>query len=282
MLNKHKTGHIVRVILLNMLFIVLCFIKLLPILYAVSVSFNAQNSLVDASFSFIPTEFTLDNYLYLFANEPIGLWAGNTAIIAVATIFISLAVGVPAAYVFSRFTFKGRKTILTILILLNAFPALLSMFALFKLFTPVGLVNSRIGLIAIYAGTMSIFSLWNMKGYFDSIPQDIEDAARIDGANEFQVITKIVMPLAAPAIIVTVVMIMIFVWNEYLFATQFMTGENNYTLAAGLYSLQAGEMSGSWPIFAAASIAVSLPILIIFLLVQRYMVSGLSAGGVKG
>ncbi len=282
MLNKRKAGHVARVILLNMLFIILCLIALVPILYAVSVSFNAQNSLVDPNFSFIPSEFTLDNYLYLFTEEPILLWTGNTMIVAVATIFVSLAVGVPAAYVFSRFTFKGRKTILTILILLNAFPALLSMFALFKLFTPLGLVNSRIGLIAIYAGTMSIFSLWNMKGYFDSIPKDIEDAARVDGANEFQVITKIVMPLAAPAIIVTVVMILIFVWNEYLFATQFMTGESNYTLAAGLYSLQAGEMSGSWPIFAAASIAVSLPILIIFLLVQRYMVSGLSAGGVKG
>ena len=122
----------------------------------------------------------------------------------------------------------------------------------------------------------------NLKGYFDSVPVEIEDAAAIDGANGLQVVTRILLPLARPAVIVTGVMVMVYVWNEYIYAVTFMTGASNYTLAAGLYSLQATEMSGSWPVFSAASIVVSLPILIIFFLTQRHMTSGLTAGGVKG
>ena len=156
------------------------------------------------------------------------------------------------------------------------------MFAIYKLLSPLGLVNSRIGLILVYTGTMAVFGLWNMKGYFDTIPIEIEEAASIDGAGSFQLVTKIVLPLAKPSILVTAVMILIYVWNEYLFAITFMTGAENYTLAAGLYSLQATEISGSWPVFAAASLVVSAPILIIFFAVQRHMTSGLTAGGVKG
>ena len=129
---------------------------------------------------------------------------------------------------------------------------------------------------------MAVFSLWNLKGYFDTIPVELEEAARIDGASTFRLVRLIVLPLAKPSIIVTGLMVLIYVWNEYIYATTFMTGEDKYTLAAGLYSLQATEMSGSWPVFAAASIVVSLPVLIIFFLCQRHMVSGLTAGGVKG
>ena len=178
--------------------------------------------------------------------------------------------------------FAGRGAILEILLLLYSFPSVLSMFAIYKLLSPLGLVNSRIGLILVYTGTMAVFGLWNMKGYFDTIPIEIEEAASIDGAGSFQLVTKIVLPLAKPSILVTAVMILIYVWNEYLFAITFMTGAENYTLAAGLYSLQATEISGSWPVFAAASLVVSAPILIIFFAVQRHMTSGLTAGGVKG
>lgn len=183
---------------------------------------------------------------------------------------------------FSRKKFPGRKVILRLLILLYAFPALLSMTALYKLLSPMGLINSRLGLLVVYTGTMSVFALWNMKGYFDTIPLEIEEAAMIDGAKPVQLVTKIVLPLARPTIVVTGMMVLIYVWNEYIFAINFMTGEETYTLAAGLYSLQATEMSGSWPVFAAASIVVSVPILIIFFALQKNMTTGLTSGGVKG
>ena len=266
MINKKK--HITALVFVNIFFIAVCFITLIPILYAVSVSFNADNSLLSSDFSFIPKHFTMQNYVAVFTEQPIMLWLKNSLILAVCTLVISLGTGIPAAYCFSRKRFPGRKAILKTLILLYAFPSLLSMTALYKLLSPMGLINTKAGLIIVYTGTEAVFALWNMKGYFDTIPVDIEEAAMIDGASPMRVVWDIVMPLSKPTIAVT--------------AVNFMTGQDTYTLAAGLYSLQANETSGNWPIFAAASIVVSIPILIIFFALQRNMVTGLTSGGVKG
>lgn len=267
---------------LNIFFIVLCFVTLIPILYALTVSLNGQNSLLSSDFSFIPKDFTLDNYKEVIFGEDILTWFKNTVFLAAVTVFLSLLIAVPAAYCFSRRRFPGRKSILKCLVLLNSFPAILSMFAIYRLLRPMGVINHRVGLILVYTGTMAVFSLWNTKGYFDTIPTEIEEAAKIDGASDIQVVLRIVLPLAKPSIITTALQVLIYVWNEYIYATTFMTGESKYTLAAGLNSLQATEMTGSWPVFAAASITVSIPVLIIFFMCQKYMTSGLTAGGVKG
>lgn len=277
-----KVKENVKLFFLNILFVVLCFLSLIPILYALSVSLNSNNSLLSSNFSFIPKAFTFDNYRAVFVDEPIMLWLSNSLILAISTLVIALGTGIPAAYVFSRQRFVGRNLILKTIILLYAFPSLLSMTALYKILSPMGLINTRIGLIIVYTGTEAVFALWNMKGYFDTIPKEIEEAAMIDGASPFKIVVKIVMPLARPTIAVTAMMVLIYVWNEYIFAVNFMTGSNTYTLAAGLYSLQAGEMSGNWPIFSAASIVVSLPILIVFFALQKNMTTGLTSGGVKG
>lgn len=281
-----KSGKKIReaalLLLVNLFFIVLCFLVLVPVLYAFSVSLNANNSLLSSEFSFLPKQLTLRNYRAVFVEEPIGRWFGNSMLMAAAAVGISLGTGIPAAYVFSRKRFPGRRVILRLLILLYAFPALLSMTALYKLLSPLGLINSRLGLVIVYTGTMAVFALWNMKGYFDTIPLEIEEAAMIDGAGPVKLVTRIVLPLARPTIVVTGMMVLIYVWNEYIFAINFMTGEGTFTLAAGLYSLQATEMSGSWPVFAAASIVVSIPILIIFFALQKNMTTGLTSGGVKG
>lgn len=279
---SHKGKERIQLILVNLVLVIVCMISMIPILYAVSVSLNGQNSLISTDFSFIPQKFTWDNYKAVLHDKPVLLWLRNSTVLAVSTVIIALSFAIPAAYAFSRFRFRGKKAILYSLLILNAFPSILSMLAAYKLISAMGLLNTKLGLIVIYVGTMSIFGLWNMKGYFDTIPNEIEEAAKIDGANDGQIVMKVVMPLAKPSIIVTFVMILIFVWNEYIFAVTFMTGEGNYTLAAGLYSLQATEMSGNWPIFAAASIIISLPVLVIFFLFQKHMVSGLTVGGVKG
>lgn len=272
----------IHLFIVNIFFVIVCFLVLVPVLYALSVSLNADNSLLSADFSFLPKHLTLANYHAVFFEEPILLWLKNSLILAVVTLIISLGTGIPAAYVFSRKRFPGRKAILKVLILLYAFPSLLSMTALYKLLTAMGLVNTKTGLIIVYTGTMAVFALWNMKGYFDTIPTEIEEAAMIDGASPVQIVTKIVLPLAKPTIAVTAMMVLVYVWNEYIFAVNFMTGSDTYTLAAGLYSLQATEMSGSWPVFAAASIVVSIPILIVFFALQKNMTTGLTSGGVKG
>ena len=280
-MSKRQKENILLFIV-NIFFLIVCFLVLVPVLYALSVSLNADNSLLSADFSFLPKHLTLANYHAVFFEEPILLWLKNSLILAVVTLIISLGTGIPAAYVFSRKRFSGRRAILKVLILLYAFPSLLSMTALYKLLTAMGLVNTKIGLIIVYTGTMAVFALWNMKGYFDTIPTEIEEAAMIDGASPVQIVTKIVLPLAKPTIAVTAMMVLVYVWNEYIFAVNFMTGSDTYTLAAGLYSLQATEMSGSWPVFAAASIVVSIPILIVFFALQKNMTTGLTSGGVKG
>lgn len=268
--------------LLNLFFIGLCFVTLIPILYALSVSLNAQNSLLGSNFSFLPRNWTLRNYVAVFTEKSVMRWFANSLILAVCTVALSLGAAIPAAYAFSRRRFPGRRAILQTLLLLYSFPSVLSMFAIYKLLSPLGLINTRLGLIIVYTGTMAVFALWNMKGYFDTIPLEIEEAARIDGCTSLQVVTKVVLPLAKPSVVVTAVMILIYVWNEYIFAVTFMTGADSYTLAAGLYSLQATEMSGSWPVFSAASLVISTPILVVFFLVQRHMNAGLTVGGVKG
>lgn len=281
-MTTKKVREAVKQIAVNLFFVISIFITLIPILYALSVSLSADSSLLSSNFSFIPRHFTLLSYKTVLTDRSIGVWFGNTVYLALMTVLLSLGTTIPAAYVFSRWSFSGRNGILKILILLYSFPSILSMFALYRLMSRLGLINTHIGLIIIYAGTMSVFSLWNFKGYFDTIPVEIEEAAKIDGATDRMIVSRIVMPLARPSIIVTMTMVLNYVWNEYIFSINFLTGSQNTTLASGLYALQATEKSGSWPVFAAASIVVSIPVLIIFFMTQKYMTSGLTSGGVKG
>ena len=277
-----KTKNRYRLLLLNIVFILLCLIGLIPILYAVILSISEGSAALTSSVGIIPEQITLNNYKKIIVEEPFLKWLSNSAFLSIGTMVLAMSTSVTAAYAFSRFAFKGKNAVLQLLLLLNAFPQILTMFAIFRLFKNMNLLNSHLGLILVYAGSMCIFSIWNMKGYFDSIPIEIEEASKIDGASNLQLIQKIILPLARPAIIVTAVMVLMFVWNEYLFATTFMLREESYTLAGGLYQLQANDYSRSWPLFSAAAVLVSIPILIIFFCIQKYMVSGLTAGGVKG
>ena len=249
----------VKLILLNIGFILLSFLTLIPILYAFSISISGSNSIISTEFHILPKTITMDNYITILTERPFGRWFVNSLLLSALTVLLTMLVAVPAAYVFSRMRFAGRKRTLYILLVLNAFPAILSMFAIYR-----------------------IIKTLNMKGYFDSIPEAIEDAARIDGVNDRQLITKIVMPLARPSIIISSVLVVIYVWNEYIFSTVFLSGAEKNTLAVALYSLQATDYTRNWPLFSAAAILTTLPVLILFFLVQKYMVSGLSSGGVKG
>lgn len=272
----------VKLILLNIGFILLSFLTLIPILYAFSISISGSNSIISTEFHILPKTITMDNYITILTERPFGRWLVNSLLLSALTVLLTMLVAVPAAYVFSRMRFAGRKRTLYILLVLNAFPAILSMFAIYRIIKTLNLLNSYMGLVFIYAGSMAIFVFWNMKGYFDSIPEAIEDAARIDGVNDRQLITKIVMPLARPSIIISSVLVVIYVWNEYIFSTVFLSGAEKNTLAVALYSLQATDYTRNWPLFSAAAILTTLPVLILFFLVQKYMVSGLSSGGVKG
>lgn len=282
MRSHKKLRQTLKLTALSIFFILLCGLALIPILYAFSLSIGEGSGALSSGNSFFPEKVTLDNYRRILKEEPFLIWFLNSVKLSVGTMILAMGTSVTAAYAFSRFRFKGRNAVLQILLLLNAFPQILTMFALFRLFKLMGLLNSHLGLMMIYAGSMCIFGIWNMKGYFDTIPVEIEEASKIDGASNLQMIVRIILPLARPAIIVTAVMVLISVWNEYMFSTTFMLKEQSYALAGGLYQLQANDYSRSWPLFSAAAMLVSLPILVIFFCIQKYMVSGLTAGGVKG
>ncbi|MFI3172921.1 MAG: ABC transporter permease subunit [Eubacteriales bacterium] len=281
-MKTKKLKYTFGLIFLNIVFIIICFATVVPIFYAFSLSFSSSSSMFISGFSLMPETPTLQNYVTVLTEEPFLMWLKNSTILSVGTMILAMGTSITAAYGFSRYRFKGRLAILKSLLILNAFPQILSMFAIFRVFRTINLINTFLGLVIIYSGSMCIFAIWNMKGYFDSIPIEIEEAAMVDGAGEGVILRKIILPLARPAILVTAVMVIIFVWNEYLFSTTFILDEGKYALAGGLYQLQAGDYNTSWPLFTAASILVSMPILIIFFCIQKYMVSGLTAGGVKG
>lgn len=279
---KRRAKNTIKLTLLNIIFILLSLITLVPILYAFTISISGSNSIISTEFHILPQTCTLENYATILFERPFGNWFKNSAILSILTVVATMFVAVPCAYIFSRGRFCGRKRTLDLLLILNAFPAILSMFAIYRIIKTMNLLNTYIGLILIYTGSMAIFVFWNMKGYFDSIPKSFEDAARIDGVNDVQLITRIVLPLARPSIIISAVLVVIYVWNEYIFSTVFISGEGKNTLAVGIYSLQATDYTRNWPLFSAASILTTIPVLIMFFFVQKYMVSGLTAGGVKG
>lgn len=276
-----KGKNTARLALLNAAFVLLCLVTLVPVLYALSISFSGQGAALSGGLSFLPHDPTLENYRSILFEKPFLLWLKNSLLLSVGTIALSMLCAVPAAYAASRWRFAGRRGMLRVLLVLNAFPQVLSMFALFRVLRLTNTLNTHSGLVIIYAGSMCVFAIWNMKGYFDTIPKEIEEASRIDGASDLQMIVRIVLPLARPAIIVTCVMVLITVWNEYLFATTFLLDSQSYSLAGGLYQLQSNDYSRNWPVFTAASMLASLPLLLIFFKIQKYMVSGLTAGGVK-
>ena len=276
-----KGKNTARLALLNAAFVLLCLVTLVPVLYALSISFSGQGAALSGDLSFLPHDPTLENYRSILFEKPFLLWLKNSLLLSAGTIALSMLCAVPAAYAASRWRFAGRRGMLRVLLVLNAFPQVLSMFALFRVLRLTNTLNTHSGLVIIYAGSMCVFAIWNMKGYFDTIPREIEEASKIDGASDFQMILRIVLPLARPAIIVTCVMVLITVWNEYLFATTFLLDSQSYSLAGGLYQLQSNDYSRNWSVFTAASMLASLPLLLIFFKIQKYMVSGLTAGGVK-
>ncbi len=279
---NRKTKNTIQLVVLNVVFILLSLITLVPILYALMISISESNSIISTEFHILPQKVTLANYATMLFDRPFGTWFANSAILSILTVAFTMLLAVPAAYAFSRKRFGGRKRTLDLLLILNAFPVILSMFAIYRIVKNMNLLNTYTGLVFVYAGSMAIFVFWNMKGYFDSIPREIEEAAQIDGVNDRQLITRIVMPLARPSIIISSVLVVIYVWNEYIFSTVFISGQGKNTLAVGLYSLQATDYTRNWPLFSAAAILTTIPVLIMFFFVQKYMVSGLSAGGVKG
>ena len=270
------------------LVIAVCLFSLFPLYLVVISSFNSTGSLrLD---SFIPREISFSNYSMLFNDPtiPYLTWVKNSLIIAGATAILSVTIGSASAFAFSRLNFKGRKTGIQMLLLVQMFPAILAISAVYVImervytFAPSLGLGTQAGLLLIYLGGAMGVNIWLLKGFVDSIPKELDEAAKIDGASAVQTYWLIFMPLAAPVLAVVSLLSFIGTFNEFILARLFLVDMEARTVAVGLQQFIGGQYSENWGPFAAGSILASVPIVIIFLSLQKYIVNGLTAGSVKG
>jgi arabinogalactan oligomer/maltooligosaccharide transport system permease protein len=276
---KKKTRIFLSINLTRLLLIITCMVVLFPIIWMATASISKGSSLFSSTI--IPKNITLKNYINLFEKTKFIKWIRNSAIVTLCGSLLALLETTTMAYAFSRFRFKGKKNGLMILILLQMLPATVTIVALYKLAVFIQLQNTFLGLILIYAGTTIPFNAWLMRGYFDSIPFEIEESAYLDGANHWQAFTKIAFPLCLPMIVVVFLFNMISFYNDYYLASIILSGNDRYTVALGMRFFTQ-PYAENWPMFAAASILACLPIVVIFYSLQRYLVQGLTKGALKG
>jgi arabinogalactan oligomer/maltooligosaccharide transport system permease protein len=205
----------------------------------------------------------------------------NSLIVSVATTVVGLAVSTTAAYAFSRFRFPGRDEGMKAFLVTQMFPGVVMAVPLYILLDELRLLNNMMGLALVYSTTSVPFSVWMLKGYFDTIPKELEEAALVDGASQWYIFWRIVLPLARPAIVVTALFSFMTAWNEFILAATFLSGERNMTLPVVLQSY-VDDNSTAWGPFAAGALVVSLPVMALFFALQKHLVGGLTSGGVKG
>jgi arabinogalactan oligomer/maltooligosaccharide transport system permease protein len=235
----------------------------------------------------LPTEVDFGNFAAVVGTHAAdGTWLFgrqlvNSLVVSGATATVGVTLACSAAYAMSRWSFPGRDRAMQLFLLTQMFPGVVSAIPLYILLDRLGLLDSLTGLILVYSTTTVPFATWNLKGYFDSIPRELEEAAMLDGATRFQTFTRIILPLARPAIVVTGLFAFLTAWNEFILAATLMGDERGYTLPVVLNGY-VGEFGAEWGRFSAGAILVSVPVTLLFFALQRYLVEGLTAGSVKG
>ena len=279
-----KSGHLWRHVYAWLLIL----FSIFPIYVVIQSSFDPTGSL--ASSSLWPSRFSWKNYQTLFTLEsvPYLTWVKNSVILASANALISVFIGAASAFAFSRLRFKGRKTGLQALLLVQVFPSFLALAAIYVMmervytvFPAIGL-GSLGGLLIIYLGGSMGVNAWLLKGFIDTVPLELDEAARIDGASTSQVYWLIFFPLAAPVLAVTALLSFIGTFNEFVLASLFLQDINQRTVAVGLQQFVGAQFGQNWGPFAAGSLLAEIPLVALFLSLQRYIIGGLTAGSIKG
>jgi arabinogalactan oligomer/maltooligosaccharide transport system permease protein len=254
-------------------------LTLAPIVWVLDLALTPGKTL-SASLAPDPTLWSLANFRALatplFARQLV-----NSLVVSGATTVLGLAVACSAAYAFSRYDFPGRRSGLRLFLISQMFPGVVAAVPIYLILDRLGLVDRLAGLVLVYAATAVPFSIWMLKGYFDQVPRELEEAALLDGASRWTIFTRIALPLARPGIAVTALFAFMSAWNEYVLAATFLNHAEHYTLPVVLQGF-VGAFGAQWGLFAAGSIVVSVPVVALFYGLQRSLVQGLATGAVKG
>ncbi len=252
---------------------------LFPVVWIVMSSFSAGDSFFLSSL--FPEKFSVEHYVTLFRETDFTVWVWNSLKFCVIVATIQLVITSLAAYAFARLRFIGRKYGLMSLLVLQVFPNSMAVAGYYILIYRFGLVDSSLALIFVLAGG-SAYNIWLLKSYIDGLPVELDEAAMVDGANQFQVFYKIIIPLAMPQLAVIFLFSFIATYSEYVITSIFLQTPGKMTLALGLQSFISDQFAAHWTLFSAAAVISSLPIMIVFMCLQRFIQSGLVAGSVKG
>ncbi len=281
---------------LHLFLLLMVVVTVYPILWVLTVAFSGQQSLMFVELPADPTaadrlravvpwpaRISAQNFLDVFSQQPFGRWLLNSALVAAATTLVGVFLACTAAYAFSRFRFPGRRAGMMSFLVSQMFPGTLTLVPLYIIIVEwLHLGSSYLGLILIYATTAIPFCVWMLKGYFDTIPRELEESALMDGASSAMIFWKIILPLSKPAVAVTALFSFMTAWNEFILALTIMDKEAMYTAPVGLRFFVGGFAEQQWGYFAAGSIVAALPVMLLFLFLQRFLISGLTAGAVKG
>lgn len=259
--------------------------SLFPVLYIVSAAFNPLGSVV--STGVVPTTFSTVNFDTLFATTSYERWLVNSLVVAVVVTFVQVFCSTLAAYAFSRLRFRGRRGGLLTLLLIQMFPQFLAAIAIYTMFSTIGDVVPQVGLntllgyiLVLTAGALG--QVWLIKGFFDAVPKDLDEAATVDGAGHATIFFRILLPLMQPILVVTGLLAFIAVVNDFLMASIFLRSDESKTVAVGLYGIIDADKSNNLGLFAAGALITAVPVVILFQLAQRYIVGGITVGAVKG
>ena len=250
-----------------------------PYLWMVLTSFKSNADIAAFPVRYLPTEWTLEHYRMLLERTTFGGNLVNSFIVACGAVALGLGVSIPAAYAFSRFRFFGRKVLMTQFLVINMFPIVLIIIPLFVLMRQFGLLDTFTGIILGHSTFAIPFSVWMLTSYMNAIPPELDEAARIDGATRFQTLTKVILPVVTPGVVTTAIYIFVTSWNEYLFAMM-LSGQNVRTVTVAL-QLFIGEFTVQWGLLTAGGTLIAIPVTLLFLLIQRRLVGGLTSGAVK-
>lgn len=268
-------------IAIHAILIVACLIAAFPIVRVLSVALRPGNRLLDSEFSLIPQGATFESFIHVITATDLPLWLFNSLVITTGTSFVGLAIAATSAYAFSRFKFPGRSVGLTTLLATQLIPAAMLLVPLYILAVQFKLANSFIGMVIALSVTSVPFSIWILKGYYDTVPIELEEAARIDGCSQLEAFWRVLLPLSTPALVIVFLFNFLAAWNDYFLARILLSKQELLTWPLGLQRFQA-QFQTQWNDLAASSILISIPVVLLFLYSSKWLISGVTAGSVKG